>query len=59
MATPLESNIYRNFVQRDEYDPHMGFDIVGRGVKNCVGSPPRDALDKRFWTAPLPKYPKI
>jgi len=51
MATPLESNIYRNFVQRDEYDPHMGFDIVGRGVKNCVGSPPRDALDKRFWTA--------
>ena len=57
MATPVESNIYRNFVQRDEYSSRTGFDIVGRGIKNCVGSPPRDALDKRFWNASLPNYP--
>ena len=48
-ATPVSGDTYYNYLHRDKYDVDLGRDYVGRGEKNCVGSPPPINLDKRRW----------
>ena len=42
-------NIFYNWDDRNEYDVIDGFEPRGRTINDCVGSPPPDTLDKRFW----------
>jgi len=55
--TPVESNVYHNYQVKNLYDENLGLDFVGRGTKDCVGSPPKDVLDKRFWNDTATIYP--
>ena len=49
LNTPCEGNIYRNYLMKDITSIKLGNDIVGRSIKNCIGSPPLDTLDKYSW----------
>ncbi|GMI09425.1 hypothetical protein TrVE_jg8809 [Triparma verrucosa] len=49
-ATPSNGNTYNNYDMRNMSDYEFGEDYIGRMIKDCVGSPPPDALDKKFWT---------
>ena len=57
MATPSNGNTYNNYLQRDNSDVEFGEDYVGRMIKDCVGSPPPDRLDKKFWNDTTGTYP--
>jgi len=56
-VTPAMGFMYNNHVYRDSFDVEGGSDYVGRMIKDCVGVPPRDMLDKRFWDSIKTTYP--
>jgi len=56
-VTPVQGNIYYNFLHREQYDDDLGNDFIGRSKKNCVGSPPLSTLDKKFWNDIISEYP--
>lgn len=39
-VSSLSHNIYYNYVHRNITDETLGEDFIGRGIKDCVGSPP-------------------
>lgn len=43
-ATPLSGSSYFNYLHRNISSNSLGRDFVGRGVKDCVGSPPADKI---------------
>ena len=49
MATPSQGSVYYNYDERDYHDIEFGDDYVGRMIKDCVGIPPVDRLEKKFW----------
>ena len=55
--SPSQGNTYYNYDMRDYYDVEWGEDYVGRMTKDCVGTPPPDKLDKKFWNVTSPAYP--
>lgn len=58
MNTACDGNMYRNYFMRNETSVTRGNDVVGRSIKNCVGSPPLDIADKKSWrnVSSLPPY---
>ena len=56
-ATPSNGNTYNNYDSRSISDVEFGEDYVGRMIKDCVGSPPPDFLDKRYWNDTVSTYP--
>jgi hypothetical protein len=48
-VSPAFGNVYYNYDQRFSHSPVDGDEPKGRSVKNCVGTPPPDKLDKKFW----------
>jgi len=57
-ATAVEGNIYYNYKHRNVYHIDLGIDVVGRSMKDCIGSPPSSKLDKKYWADIDPnKYP--
>ena len=44
-ASSVSHNIYYNYVHRNMANDNLGGDYIGRGIKNCVGSPPISKLD--------------
>ncbi len=44
-ATSASHNIYYNYIYRNLTNDSLGGDYIGRGIKNCVGSPPTSKLD--------------
>jgi len=56
-VTPAQGYIYNNHKYRDEFETEFGIDYVGRTVKDCVGSPPVDRLDKKWWNDTVKLYP--
>ena len=47
-ASPSNGNTYDNYADRDISDVEFGVDYIGRMIKDCVGTPPVDKLDKKF-----------
>lgn len=43
-VTPLSGPIYYNYVYRNHSHPALGYDFIGRSLKECVGSPPDGKL---------------
>ena len=56
-ATPSNGNTYNNYDYRNVSDVEFGKDYVGRTIKDCVGSPPPDYLDKKYWSDTVSNYP--
>ena len=56
-ATPSNGNTYNNYAMRDISDVEFGVDYIGRMIKDCVGSPPPDKLDKKYWNVTSATYP--
>lgn len=52
-VSPKAAHVYYNYLQKGAVDPDDGNEPYGRSVKNCVGSPPPDRLDKRYWNVSL------
>ena len=48
-VSPAFGNVYYNYGQRFDANRLDGSEPAGRSVRNCVGAPPPDKLDKRFW----------
>lgn len=48
-ATPQSGNIQYNYLYYNWTHVEVGEDFVGRGIKDCVGSPPIALLDKLDW----------
>jgi DNA-binding beta-propeller fold protein YncE len=48
-ATPQSGNIHYNYLHRNWTHRELGEDFIGRGIKDCVGSPPTKVLDKVRW----------
>ena len=48
-VTSQSGNTFYNFRYRNFTDVDIGEDFIGRGIKDCVGSPPRNELDKLRW----------
>jgi hypothetical protein len=53
-ASPSNGNTYDNYADRDISDVEFGVDYIGRMIKDCVGTPPVDKLDKKFWNVTIP-----
>ena len=45
-STSVEGNIYHDYLYRNEFQKSLGFDFIERGLKECVGPPPNDQIDK-------------
>jgi hypothetical protein len=56
-ASPVEGNIYYNYLYKDEHHHDLGSGFIGRSLKECVGSPPKELLDKKHWNDTLAEYP--
>jgi len=52
-VSPAYGNLYYNYADRMEKNHLDGDEPRGRSVRNCVGSPPPDKLDKHFWNSTL------
>ncbi len=50
-VTPQAGNIYFNYLYRNWTHRELGEDFIGRGIKDCVGSPPLEKIDKKRWNA--------
>ncbi len=48
-ATSRAGYIQFNYEYFNWTNKELGKDYIGRGVKNCVGTPPTDSLDKKTW----------
>jgi len=48
-VSPAYGNLYYNYADRMASNHLDGDEPTGRSVRNCVGSPPPDKLDKHFW----------
>ena len=48
-VTSRYGNIQYNYLNRNWTDREVGDDFIGRGTKDCVGSPPLQRLDKLRW----------
>jgi len=48
-VSPAFGNLYYNYADRFQKSSLDGNEPRGRSLKNCVGSPPPDKLDKHFW----------
>jgi len=56
-ATPARGFVYDNYLYRGEFDVELGGEYPGRMIKDCVGPPPRDRLDKMSWDNITSSYP--
>ena len=48
-VSPQTGNIYYNYLHRNLTHLELGANFVGRSIKDCVGAPPRENLDKLMW----------
>ena len=48
-SSPQSGNTYYNYRYRDVKNHELGEHFIGRSIKECVGSPPPLAFDKRTW----------
>eukprot|EP00952_Eustigmatos_sp_NYUAD-ZCMA_P003764 16488-Eustigmatos_ZCMA.PRE.1 len=48
-VTAVFGNIHYNYLYETDKSSTDGFEPMGRTIHECVGSPPSDYLDKRFW----------
>jgi hypothetical protein len=48
-VSPAFGNLYYNYGDRWDKSNLDGDEPRGRSIKNCVGTPPPDKLDKHFW----------
>ncbi len=48
-VTSQSGNIQYNYIYHNVNHKEVGGDFVGRGIKDCVGTPPKERLDKLQW----------
>ena len=56
-ATPSAGNIFYNHGHRNVSHVDLGHDFIGRGIKECIGSPPPMKMDKWQWNDTDEAYP--
>lgn len=48
-SSSLSGNTFYNHLHRNTFDFDLGYDFIGRSVKDCVTSSPPSAMDRRRW----------
>ena len=48
-SSSLSGNTLYNHLHRSTFNIDLGYDFIGRGVKDCVASPPSFNMDRRRW----------
>ena len=48
-STSLSGNTFYSHFHRETFDVDLGYDFIGRGIKDCVVSSPPKSMDRRRW----------
>lgn len=56
-ATDISGNINYNYRYRNNSHIELGKHFIGKGIKDCIGSPPTVKLDKKLWSNTTKIYP--